>query len=101
MLLGVLSPPDMIDVEEQPGQDGPFVARLTIVQFEKRMNVSGEIAFEFTARGMSLPRIGLSSSRHPRYHVFHTFGRVFPFSTREDMETEVPCNEERSDTPTW
>lgn len=80
MLLGVSSPPDTIDVEEQPGQDGPFVVRLTIVQFEKRMKVSGEIAFEFIARGTSLPHIGLSSSSHPRYHVFHTFGLVFFFS---------------------
>jgi len=51
MLLGVTSPPDTVDVEELPGQDGPFAARLNIVQFEKRMKVSGEIAFEFIARG--------------------------------------------------
>ena len=53
MLLGVTSPPDTIDVEELPGQDGPFVVRFTIVQFEKRMKVSGEISFEFIARGTS------------------------------------------------
>ncbi|KAF9647720.1 hypothetical protein BDM02DRAFT_3097695 [Thelephora ganbajun] len=51
MLLGVTSPPDTMDVEELPGQDGPFAVRLTIVQFEKRMKVSGEIGFEFIARG--------------------------------------------------
>jgi hypothetical protein len=51
MLLGVSAPPDTIDVEELPGQDGPFAVRLTIVQFEKRMKVSGEVAFEFIARG--------------------------------------------------
>ena len=53
MLLGVSAPPDTIDVEELPGQDGPFAVRLTIVQFEKRMKVSGEVAFEFIARGAS------------------------------------------------
>ena len=31
MLLGVSAPPDTIDVEELPGQDGPFAVRLTIV----------------------------------------------------------------------
>jgi hypothetical protein len=51
MLLGVTSPPDTVDVEELPGQDGPFVVRLKIVQFEKRMKVAGQIAFEFIARG--------------------------------------------------
>ena len=53
MLLGVTSPPDTVDVEELPGQDGPFAVRLAIVQFEKRMKVSKEIAFEFIARGAS------------------------------------------------
>lgn len=53
MLLGVTSPPDTVDVEELPGQDGPFAVRLHIVQFEKRMKVSEEIAFEFIARGAS------------------------------------------------
>lgn len=55
MLLGVSSPPDTIDVEELPGQDGPFAVRLTIVQLEKRMKVSGEVAFEFIARGTLPP----------------------------------------------
>jgi len=51
MLLGVTSPPDTVDVVELPGQDGLFAVKLTIVQFEKRMKVSGEISFEFIARG--------------------------------------------------
>lgn len=51
MLLGVTSPPDTFDVEELPGPDGPFAVRFNIVQFEKRMKVAGEIAFEFIARG--------------------------------------------------
>ena len=53
MLLGVSSPPDTVDVEELPGQDGPFAVRLNIVQLEKRMKVSGEVAFEFIARSTS------------------------------------------------
>ena len=60
MLLGVNSPPDTIDVEELLGQDGPFTVRLNIVKFEKRMKVSGEIVFEFIARGTSNPPIELS-----------------------------------------
>ena len=78
MLLGVSSPPDTIDVEELPGQDGPFGVRLTIVQFEKRMKVSGEIEFEFIARGTS-------HITHPSFHVLqgvacHVFSYPFFFS---------------------
>jgi len=94
MLLGVSSPPDTIDVEELPGQDGPFEVRLTIVQFEKRMKVSGEIEFEFIARGTS-------EITSPPFYVLHDVAcRVFsyPFSVfpcvREDMETAVLCDEE-------
>ena len=74
MLLGVSSPPDTIDVEELPGQDGPFVVRLTIVQLEKRMKVSGEVAFEFIARG-TLPFYPISSLfvLQDVYRGFHTF----------------------------
>jgi len=71
MLLGVSSPPDTFDVEELPGQDGPFVVRLNIVKFETRMKVSGEIAFEFIARGtspvwkmVSIPSLPPSLFRH-------------------------------------
>lgn len=72
MLLGVSSPPDTIDVEELPGQDGPFVVRLTIVQLEKRMKVSGEVAFEFIARGTS-PKFPPAFVLQNMYHVFHIF----------------------------
>jgi hypothetical protein len=82
-----------MDVEELPGQDGPFAVRLTIVQFEKRMKVSGEIAFEFIARGTS-PCIGLL--------VLQGHGSFsFPFAVREDMETEVLCDEKRYNETTW
>lgn len=58
MLLGVTSPPDTVDVEELTGQDGPFAVRFKIAKFERRMKVSGEISFEFIARGAS--HVGLS-----------------------------------------
>ena len=97
MLLGVSSPPDTMDVEELPGQDGPFVARFTIVHFEKRMKVSGEIAFEFIARGTP-PRVGFplppfcQTTYRDSYIIliFFSFFRV-----REDMETVLLCDEER------
>ena len=98
MLLGVSSPPDTIDVEELPGQDGPFRAKFTIVQLEKRMKVSGEVMFEFIARGTSSsykfsPLLALWNI----YDVFHT---SYPFfsTIREDMEPEVLCEEARYDT---
>jgi len=78
MLLGVSSPPDTIDVEELPGQDGPFVVRLTIVQLEKRMKVSGEVAFEFIARGTSpLYQMSLLFVLQDMHRVFHTFVSSF------------------------
>ena len=89
MLLGVSSPPDTMDVEELAGQDGPFAVRLTIVQFEKRMKVSGEIEFEFIARGTP-PRIRLPC-RISRFVFFMSF--FFFLYIREDMETEVLCDE--------
>jgi len=76
MLLGVSSPPDTIDVEELLGQDGPFVVRLTIVQLEKRMKVSGEVAFEFIARGTS-PKLPPPFVLQNMYRVFHTFATSF------------------------
>ena len=86
MLLGVTSPPDTVDVEELPGQDGPFAVRLNIVHFEKRMKVSGDISFEFIARGAS----------HVKFSRRFSY---FPF-VRENMETEVLCDEERYDEST-
>jgi len=91
MLLGVSSPPDTMDVEELLGQDGPFMVRLTIVQFEKRMKVSGEIVFEFIARGTPPPHRTLRPTKH----------HIFLFAAREDMEIKVLCDEERNDTTTW
>lgn len=90
MLLGVTSPPDTVDVAELPGQDGLFAVKLTIVQFEKRMKVSGEISFEFIARGASYTRSSLFSP--VEYHNFLTF--IFFMAVREDMETEVLCDQE-------
>ena len=90
MLLGVLAPPDTIDVKELPGQDGPFAVRLTIVQFEKRMEVSGE-----RSRLSSLLEVRHPESDFPllTLHVSLIYFRIF--ATREDMETEVLCEEGR------
>jgi hypothetical protein len=91
MLLGVSAPPATIDVVELPGRDVPFVVS-TIVQFETRMKASGEVAFEFIARGAP-PRI-----KFPSPHA-SCFAYLFPsFATREDMETELLCEGERLNT---
>ena len=94
MLLGVSSPPDTVDVEELTGQDAPFAVRLTIVQFEKRMKVSGEIVFEFIARGTS--SVCLYSPLFSSCGICIT--SILFFAAREDMETTVLCDEERSNT---
>lgn len=98
MLLGVSSPPDTMDVEELPGQDGPFTARLTIMHFEKRMKVSGEVAFEFIARGTSSRVRSPSSRPAERCISFFIYLSVFLFffCIREDMETGVLCEEKRA-----
>jgi hypothetical protein len=52
LLLGVRAPTDYVDVREAMADEiGQFIARFVITQFHKRMNISGEIAFEFIARG--------------------------------------------------
>lgn len=90
MLLGVTSPPDTVDVEELPGQDGPFRVRFNIVQFEKRMKVSAEIGFEFIARGASSPprndNVFLLS------HCFRPSGRIWKlrFYVTKDNGTQQP-----------
>ena len=99
MLLGVSSPPDTMDVEELPGQDGPFTVRLTVMHFEKRMKVSGEVAFEFIARGTS-PRVGLPSLRPTEYRVSYFFlpfllfvlGRIWKlvFYVTKNEHTQLP-----------
>jgi hypothetical protein len=52
MLLGGSASPDSVDVEELPGHDGSFNARVRVTQFQKRMKVTGQISLEFLARGM-------------------------------------------------
>ena len=55
LLLGATSPTDCVDVEETTSDEvGAFVARFEITQFHKRMSVSGNIVFEFIARGSFL-----------------------------------------------
>ncbi|TFK32424.1 hypothetical protein BDQ12DRAFT_501938 [Crucibulum laeve] len=51
MLLGGSIPPDDIEVEDVPGNEGAFAVNFEIVQFQKRMMVGKEIALEFIARG--------------------------------------------------
>ena len=54
LLLGGASPTDSVGVEETTAEEiGAFVARLGISQFHKRMSISGKIAFEFIALGLS------------------------------------------------
>ena len=94
MLFGVLGPPDTIDVEELPGQDGPFAVRHSIVQFEKRMKVSGEVAFEFIARGTP-PPIRFPSPRPTEYrfaYLFSPLGRMWKprFYVKWDASTHQP-----------
>jgi len=50
ILLGALVPPDDIDVEDVPGDEGAFVVRFRIVAFQKRMRVTKHIHLEFIAR---------------------------------------------------
>lgn len=50
MLLGASVPPDDIEVEDVPGDEGAFVARFRIVAFQKRMRVTKHIHLEFIAR---------------------------------------------------
>ena len=93
MLLSVSAPPT-IDVEELPGQDGPFAVRHSIVQFEKRMKVSGEVAFEFIARGTP-PRIRFPSPRPTEYHFAYLcspLGRIWTlrFYVKRDDSTHQP-----------
>lgn len=89
MLLGATSPPDTVDVEELPGQDGPFAARFHIVQFQKRMKVSGNIAFEFIARGAFHVKPCMVCDY---FLIFWPLGRVWKLSfyvTKHD-HTEQP-----------
>jgi hypothetical protein len=52
LLLGVRAPTDYVEVREAMADEiGQFIARFEITQFHKRMNISGEIVFEFIARG--------------------------------------------------
>jgi hypothetical protein len=97
MLLGVTSPPDTVDVEELPGQDGPFAVRLNIVHFEKRMKVSGAIAFEFIARGASRVELSLLPSCRVRrlfsyFPLLFLSGRIWKlkFYVTKDDHTNQP-----------
>jgi hypothetical protein len=54
LLLGDASPMDYVGVEESAAHEiGAFIVHFEITQFHKRMSISGRIAFEFIARGLS------------------------------------------------
>ncbi|KAJ7237689.1 hypothetical protein C8J57DRAFT_1727871 [Mycena rebaudengoi] len=52
LLLGVLVPPEEIDIELMEGPGQPFSVRFRIPQYRKRMLLSKEIRLEFIARGL-------------------------------------------------
>jgi len=47
-------PPDEIIVEDVPGDEGAFVVKFEVVQFQQRMRISKRISLEFIARGAPL-----------------------------------------------
>lgn len=51
ILLGASVPPDDIEVEDVPGDEGAFIARFRIVAFQKRMRVTKHVHLDFIARG--------------------------------------------------
>lgn len=52
ILLGGSIPQDDVSVHEGTGDAGEFVAVFRLVQFQKRMRISKQVAVEFIARGM-------------------------------------------------
>jgi hypothetical protein len=55
LLLGAATSTDYVEVQEATANEvGTFIARFEIIQFHKRMSVSGKITFEFIARGLYL-----------------------------------------------
>ncbi|THH29032.1 hypothetical protein EUX98_g5157 [Antrodiella citrinella] len=50
ILLGASVPPDDVDVEDIPGDEGAFTVSFRIVAFQKRMRVTKHIDLEFIAR---------------------------------------------------
>lgn len=67
LLLSSTNSRDQITVKDVSGVNGSFLAVFEIAQFQKRMNVSREITFEFIARG-TLPLYNDSE---------HVFTRVY------------------------
>ena len=51
ILLGASIPPDEIEVEDIPGDQGAFKVQFRILLFQKRMRVTKSINLEFIARG--------------------------------------------------
>ncbi|KAJ7066535.1 hypothetical protein C8F01DRAFT_1123614 [Mycena amicta] len=73
LLLDAATPPDDITVEEDnsltPGSEAaPFAVDFTIMQFQKRMRISGGVHLEFIARGRLWQlRFGVSKGDRPGY----------------------------------
>ncbi|KAH9949313.1 hypothetical protein B0H21DRAFT_820304 [Amylocystis lapponica] len=68
LLLGASVPPDAVDVQDVPGDEGAFVVHIRIPVFQRRMRVSGEVNMEFIARGRlwALSFLVLASSHDVR-----------------------------------
>lgn len=85
LLLGAATPTDYVEVQETTANEiGIFIAHFEIAQFNKRMSVSGKIAFEFIARGLYLRRL--------RCGIAQLNTMCFNVPYRSVVVSEVPYN---------